>query len=343
MPKVLIESGFLVKPSYYGLNFNVEVDEIDIVGGDYDLNQLSVTCDRPELIEQICQIWIELAYGRPTIVFAVKVNHAENIANSFSDRGISAAVVSGKTPNSTRQELYRQLACGELMVLASCNALSEGFDVPQVSCVVLARPTKSKALYFQQVGRGLRLADDKEDCLVLDQSGNVMEHGFIEDLEEVVLEDSQEQTLVQKGEPPLKICPLDRGGCGKFVPSVVLKCPECEYNFDLAKLVKVLNSSRLISLEDQQKMEKYRFLLRESYRNSFAPSWAAIKFRDEFGFFPPFDWARSAIFDGQKEALSQYTIYLKRIASRLDKDLDWVQKYLRMEFGLKNSPSGKRT
>lgn len=333
MPKTLIESGFLVKPSYFKLNFNIELNEVDLVNGDYNLNQLSVTCDRPELIEQIVQSWCKLAKTRPTIVFAVKVNHAENIAKAFSDRGISAAVVSGNTPIAIRNELYQKLARGQLRVLSSCNALSEGFDVPQVSCVILARPTKSKALYFQQVGRGLRLAEEKDDCLILDQSGNVFEHGFIEDLTEVTLETSSSDASVKKGKAPLKICPLDKGGCGAYVASVVLKCPHCQYSFDLAKLITILGNNRLISPSDRIKLEKYRFLLREGYQNNFAPSWAAIKFRDEFGFFPPFDWARGAIFNRENDAVAIYTSYLEKTAQRLNKDRDWIQKYLSMEFG----------
>lgn len=333
MPKVLIESSFLVKPSYFSLSFNIELDDVNLINGDYDLNQLSVSCDRPELIEQICQIWYKLAQGRPTIAFAVKVSHAENIAKAFSQLDVSAAVVSGTTPILVRNELYQKLAGGELMILVSCNALSEGFDVPQVSCVILARPTKSKALYFQQVGRGLRLAKNKDDCLVLDQSGNVLEHGFIEDLEEVTLETSSSNTETKKGKASLKICPLDAGGCGSYVASVVLKCPQCQYNFDLAKLVTVLGTSRLISQCDLARMEKYRSLLREGYQNNFAPSWAAVKFRDEFGFFPPFDWGKSAIFNGNQEASASYNDYLSKTAYRLDKDRKWVQKYLNMEFG----------
>jgi superfamily II DNA or RNA helicase len=339
MPKILIESSFLVKPSYFGLSFNIELDNVNLVNGDYDLNQLSVSCDRPELIEQICQTWCKLAQTRPTIAFAVKVAHANNIAKAFSQLGVSANVVSGTTPISVRNELYRKLADGELKILVSCNALSEGFDVPQVSCVILARPTKSKALYFQQVGRGLRLAQNKDDCLVLDQSGNVLEHGFVEDLEEVTLETSKaNNTKNKKGKPPLKICPLEAGGCGIYVASVVLKCPQCQYNFDLAKLVTNLNSGRLISQCDLARMEKYRSLLREGYQNNFAPSWAAVKFRDEFGFFPPFDWAKSAIFNDNQEAFAVYNSYLSKTACRLNKDLNWIQKYLNMEFGWSGSP-----
>ena len=173
-------------------------------------------------------------------------------------------------------------------MLASCAALSEGFDVPEVSCVILARPTQSKALYFQQLGRGLRLAKDKRDCLVLDQSGNVMKHGFIEDLESVELHPSIDSEK-EKGKPPLKLCPSDKGGCGAYVYSFQMKCPHCSFDFEVNKLIEILGSSRLISAEDEVKLIFYRSKLREAYQRNYAPSWAAVKFKDEYGFFPPFD------------------------------------------------------
>ncbi len=176
-------------------------------------------------------------------------------------------------------------------MLASCAALSEGFDVPEVSCVILARPTQSKALYFQQLGRGLRLAKDKRDCLVLDQSGNVMKHGFIEDLESVELHPSIDSEK-EKGKPPLKLCPSDKGGCGAYVYSFQMKCPHCSFDFEVNKLIEILGSSRLISAEDEVKLIFYRSKLREAYQRNYAPSWAAVKFKESYGFFPPFDWAR---------------------------------------------------
>ena len=136
---------------------------------------------------------------------------------------VGAAVVTGKTPIPIRNKLYDQLAKRELLLLASCAALSEGFDVPEISCVIPARPTQSKALYFQQVGRGLRPAPDKTDCLILDQSGNVLRHGFIEDLESVELTPSSQKEK-KPGKPPLKLCPSDKGGCGSYVYSFQMIC-----------------------------------------------------------------------------------------------------------------------
>jgi superfamily II DNA or RNA helicase len=245
MPKELIDSGFLVKPSYFNLNFDIQLDNIDLIDGDYNLNQLSATCDRPELIHQIITSWHDMAYSRPTIVFAVSVAHAQNIEKAFNNCGVTAASVTGNTPIAQRNELYQQLANGKLLVLVSCAALSEGFDVPEVSCIILARPTKSKALYFQQLGRGLRLASDKFDCLVLDQSQNVIEHGFVEDLEEVTLVPSEQKNSLKGAVAPLKVCPPDTGGCGAYVYSSYLICPHCQYNFELQKLITVLGSCNL--------------------------------------------------------------------------------------------------
>lgn len=333
MPSQLIESGFLVKPSYYSLDFDADLNEVELVNGDYNLNQLGTTCNRPELIEQLCNSWFDLAYGRATIAFAVNVSHANNIAKAFNEHGVSAAVVSGQTPIKKRNELYSSLADGELKVLSSCDALSEGFDVPQVSCVILARPTQSKALYFQQLGRGLRLASDKRDCLVLDQSKNVMKHGLIEDLERVELVSSHSETSTKK-QAPLKVCPRDNGGCGAYIYSFYLQCPHCQYNFDLQKLITVLGNNRLLSDEDEARLNFYRFKLREAFERNFAPSWAAVKFKHKYGFFPPYDWARGAIFNHQNTSIPIYRAYLIEAAKRLDKTKDWVEKYLYLEFGV---------
>ena len=174
MPHELISSGFLVKPSYYSLE-QPDLDSVKTKNGEFEHKGLSVACDRPELIEATIEDWFRLAYNRRTIAFAVNVKHAQNLAAAFKNHGIPSAYVCGRTPIKTRTKIYQQLAEGEILVLSSCGALSEGFDVPAVNAVILSRPTKSKALYCQQLGRGLRLSTEteKQDCIVLDQAGNV--------------------------------------------------------------------------------------------------------------------------------------------------------------------------
>lgn len=104
---------------------------------------------------------------RPTIVFVPTVNTAVELADQFATYGHSVEYVTGKTPSEQRQEIYRKLRAGEIEVLVNCMVLTEGFDEPCISCVVVARPTKSRALFTQMVGRGLRLFPGKTDCLVM--------------------------------------------------------------------------------------------------------------------------------------------------------------------------------
>ena len=175
MPYQLIESGFLIKLSYYSLQ-QPNLEEVKIKNGEFDSKGLSVACNTPEQIEATVKDWFRLAFGRRTIAFTVDVPHAKNLAAAFERHGVPSAYVSGETSTKKRQKIYKQLEDAEILLLASCDAISEGFDVPAVSAIILDRPTKSKALCFQQLGRGLRISPDteKQDCLVLDKAGNVL-------------------------------------------------------------------------------------------------------------------------------------------------------------------------
>ncbi len=335
MPHELIEAGFLVKPSYYSLQ-QPDLEGVKTKDGEFNAKQLAIACDLPELIEATVKDWLRLAYGRRTIAFAVDVEHAKNLSLSFEKQGIPSAYVEGKTPIKTRQKIYQQLADGEILVLSSCGALSEGFDVPAVNAVILSRPTKSKALYCQQLGRGLRLSTetDKQDCIVLDQAGNVLRHGFVEDLKEVSLTKGQEKS--GDGEPPpQKVCPEDDGGCGAILYAFQMTCPHCGYKFERKILRQFLNLKRVMGEEDWQKLEVYRSKLREAYENFYAPSWAALVFKDNFGFFPPFDWAKGAVFGTEATEIDKksYHRYLVSVASRKSKGQDWIDKYFNLEFG----------
>ncbi len=334
MPYELIEAGFLVKPSYYSLE-QPDLDEVKTKNGEFDSKGLSLACDRPELIEATVKDWLRLAYGRRTIAFAVNVKHAKNLAASFEKQGIPSAYVAGSTPIKKRQKIYQQLADGEILVLSSCGALSEGFDVPAVNAVILSRPTKSKALYCQQLGRGLRLSPDtdKQDCLVLDRAGNVLRHGFVEDLKEVSLTPGQEKS--GGGEAPMKVCPQDDGGCGAILYAFQMTCPHCGYKFERKLLRNFLKLARVMNESDWRRLEIYRSKLREAYLKKHTPTWAAVVFKENFGFFPPWDWGKGAVFGETPtdEHRSNYQRHLMAIASRKNKDKDWSEKYLTLEFG----------
>jgi len=334
MPFELIESGFLVKPSYYGVSI-ASLKKVKIKNGDYDEGQLSLIFDRPEQIEQIVAEWKRLGSDRRTIVFAVNVEHSKNIFSCFEKAGIAAAHVDGSTSIKQREKIYRQLATGEILILSSCMTLTEGFDVPAVNGIILARPTLSKALYFQMVGRGLRLSlpTDKHDCLVLDFAGNVERHGFIEDLRAVSLEESH--CSCGGGEAPYKICPRDKRGCGAIIYSFYQKCPQCNYDFALEKIILELSLQQQLRPEDIKLLKQYRFDLKTAYQNYKSPGWAAFRFKDEHGYFPPDSWASKAVFGGddRDENRSLYEKYLNAIARRLNKSQKWIDIQVNIEFG----------
>jgi superfamily II DNA or RNA helicase len=125
--------------------------------------------------------YLEHGEGRPALVFAVNLDHASQIRKALEAVGVPAASVTGKMDPGTRQQVLADFGEGKLRVLVSCQVLTEGYDEPGVSCVVMARPTKSQALYAQCVGRGLRVDPErgKKDCLVLDVVDRACRHRVV--------------------------------------------------------------------------------------------------------------------------------------------------------------------
>ena len=135
--------------------------------------------DRPDVMTgRALRFWQDKAHSRQTIVYAVSREHARNLTAVFNDAGIPAAVILSDTPNSERSECINRFERRELKLLINVAVATEGFDLPDASCVVLARPTMSLGLYLQMVGRGLRRKQDGGDCLVLDLAANSERHGL---------------------------------------------------------------------------------------------------------------------------------------------------------------------
>ena len=335
LPYELIDQGYLVKPSYHAVE-PPDLKNIEVVAGDYDEGQLAIACDKPELIKSLVKDWRRLAWGRRTIAFAVNVQHSKNICQAFCKADIPAAHVDGNTPINQRNQIYQQLEKGELLVLSSCMTLTEGFDVPPVSGVALCRPTHSKALYFQMVGRILRLSPEtnKRDGIILDQAGNTFEHGYIEDLKKVTLNEGEDPEDIPA---PLKVCQTGNGGCGAIIYAFYKQCPHCGYSFEINKIPVLLELKHQLREEDRERLAFYREKLQTAFEKHYSPGWAANLFREEFGHWPPDDWAKAAIF-GELSTENERLLYnqhLEAIACRLNKPAAWVERYLTLEFGLK--------
>ena len=150
--------------------------------GDYQQKELNEVMDVKPSLERLCLTIKEYVPGKKGIVYAISIQHAEHIAEFYRENGIKAVAISSKTPLAERQEFIERFKSSSLSsslnstsddieVLVSVDLFSEGFDCPDVEFIQLARPTLSLAKYMQMVGRGLRVAEGKEYCVILDNVG----------------------------------------------------------------------------------------------------------------------------------------------------------------------------
>jgi DNA repair protein RadD len=121
--------------------------------------------DKDALVADVVDTWLQRAEGRPTFCFAVNRVHANHLQQKFLAAGVQAGYVDAYTDKDERREVARQFHAGEIKVVCNVGVLTTGIDW-DVRCIILARPTKSEMLFVQMIGRGLRTADGKNDCLI---------------------------------------------------------------------------------------------------------------------------------------------------------------------------------
>ncbi len=172
----LVKLGHLCAPKAIAIKTEVSLDEVKTTAGDFNERELSDAVDTPARNKRIADAYLEHADGMPFIAFCVTVQHAESLAYTLNNYGICCAVVTGKTTPEERKRMYEEVQNGAILGLVSVQVLTEGFDLPKIQCVIMARPTKSRSLYVQCVGRGARLFPGKEFFIVLDITDNCLKH-----------------------------------------------------------------------------------------------------------------------------------------------------------------------
>ncbi len=166
--KSMIDEGWLVPPVGYKIATDIDLSSVQSVDGDFVQASLARVMDTQDMCSKVVEAYIQKASGRKAICFGVSVNHAKNLADGFNARGVVAKVIHGEMTLQEREAVLENYRSGSTQVLCNCQILTEGVDLPETSCVIVARPTKSLGLYVQMVGRGLRLWPNKKDCVVLD-------------------------------------------------------------------------------------------------------------------------------------------------------------------------------
>jgi superfamily II DNA or RNA helicase len=335
VPAELIRSGFLTQPVYYRIERAIDTRDLKPDReGDYNTAKLEVRCNVPEVIEAAVRQWSKLAAGRKTIAFAVSVAHARAIASAIARNGVPAAVVDGTMPFKEREHLYADMESGRTLVLVSCEALGEGFDVPAVSCVLLLRPTASRAKFYQQIGRGLRVFPGKTDCIVLDQCGAIGKRGFdfVESLTEEDFSLFPGKTRKREGQDILKSCPK----CDRYLYGFIKVCPNCQYEFPAPpRLEPTGDLVHDIAPLSRPIYEYYRERLKEAYHRGLDPIAAVNDTRYRFGrnLIVPVTWGRKAVFEGQfgRREKKEFEAYLRRV-NRGGRE-EWIRERMELEFG----------
>jgi len=164
----LIDDGFLAPLRGYRIATTADLRQLSPTGQDFDEEQLAEAVDIEERNALVARSIQELARDRRTIAFCVTVNHARHLAHALNALGVPAGIVHGAMPAAARAQALADFRDGRVQVLTNVGVLTEGFDDPGVSCVAMARPTRSEGMYAQCVGRGTRLHPGKADCLILD-------------------------------------------------------------------------------------------------------------------------------------------------------------------------------
>lgn len=330
----LVKLGFLVGTRVYA-PAPPDLSGVKLTAGDYNEKQLAEKMNQDQLVGDVVTQWLHHAGGRSTLVYAVDVAHSIHLRDEFSRAGINAGHIDGTTPADERDVTLGQLRSGVLDVVCNCQVLTEGFDAPDVGCIVLARPTKSFGLYRQIVGRGLRPAKGKEFCVVLDHAGATLEHGFVD---EPVGWDLNEKKRAQR--PAMS----SREGAGV---RKLVDCPECHatrwqgrpcsscgwrphgygegqpfMDGDLVELDRHGNVRKHAKPVTTWEPETFfRQLLWIVQEKGYSPGWAGHKYREKFGNWPPRSW-------NQREAMEPSPTMRSWLRSR---QIAWAKSKHRQE------------
>lgn len=292
----LQRDGFLVPARYFSIS-EPDLERVRTTAGDYNGRDLEVAVNQPQLVGDIVATWLARAADRRTVVFCTSIAHSVAVAEAFQQAGVAAEHVDAGTPTTEREAIFARFSEGRTQVLTNCFLASYGFDLPALSCVVLARPTKSLMLYLQMLGRGLRIAEGKADCLVLDHSGCVHRHGFAHDERPWTLEGEFSLTT-EASSRSREITDARQIDCPEChaIFTGTRTCPECGYYLaPRGKIVETIDGD-LVEIgatrteEERDRMALYLELRGYAVERQYSPKWAAAQYRDKFGAWPPWAW-----------------------------------------------------
>jgi DNA repair protein RadD len=294
----LIKQGYLVRTRVYA-PVDPDLRGVETRQGDYVESQLADRMDRDNLVGDIVTHWHRYGEQRRTVCFAVSVGHSQHICDEFVRAGVRAEHLDGATPLDERAAILARLASGEIEIVTNCMVLTEGWDMPDVGCAILARPTKRMGLFRQMIGRVLRPANGKSDAIILDHSGAVFRHGLPEDRVDWTLSPDRRAEAPQHQKRGARSESKDRGllecsqcgtiriggqpcsNCG-FMP----KRPAEYIRMADGDLGLVERGKAKSNYTTEDKARWHCMLAHVARDRGYRPGWVAHKFKEKFGVFP---------------------------------------------------------
>jgi DNA repair protein RadD len=235
--KQLIAEEWLVKPRVF-IGMTPDLSQVPTTAGDYQQDALSDAMSSKTIIGDVVDNWLRRGENRPTLCFAVDRAHAAKLHDEFMNAGVGSAYVDGEMDREERENILVRFRAGHVRVICSVGTMTTGID-EDFRCLIIARPTKSEILLVQMVGRGLRTADGKTDCLIFDHCDKDSGHqklcrpnGLVSDIHHERLRtsaiDAAERAERQERERTTPQ-PRECGSCGFLIPAGVRECPSCGF------------------------------------------------------------------------------------------------------------------
>lgn len=288
----LIDMGFLVDVDIYAPS-TPDLSGVKIIAGDYHEGQLGEAVDKPTLIGDIVDCWHKYAAGKPTVCFATNIAHSNHIVQRFRESGIPSEHIDCYVEQEERNAIMARVARGETKVISNVAILAEGWDQPDIECMILARPTRSLIRYVQMAGRVLRPFEGKDRSILLDHSGSSLLLGYPTDDLPLVLDDGSPRKAAKKDDdekPEMVECPA----CHYVKPRKLHACPKCGFepqrkpdvrNGD-GDLILVKRRGKTINVPEKEMRQFLAEMTGYAEEKGFKRGWAYHQFEEKYGIFP---------------------------------------------------------
>ena len=249
----LIKSGAISEYDYYAPDLNLDIDNVDMVAGEYNNGQLTELMCQSAIYGDVLKYYRMLGENRQAIAYCTSVKHSEQTAKMFCDNGIAAISIDGSMSQRERNKRMELFKVGKAQILCNCNLISEGVTLPNASVALLLRPTMSLPLFIQQSCRVLTPVAGKK-AVIIDFVNNVQKHGMPTEIHNWSLTQTVESRKEFNGDGTLSIRQCEN--CFKCFKTAPV-CPYCGYTYKVkGRELKAVKNVELKKIEAAQKQEQ---------------------------------------------------------------------------------------